>query len=220
MRHLFDKELKTVTEQVIQMGHQVDQMLKDVVLALKDGDVEKAIELEKYDDEIDQMENQIENLCIDIIATQCPIARDLRRITTILRMISDLERIADHCVNIARIVIENKGRPFMKPLVDLPNMQDICSVMIHDSIESFIHSDYKQAYTVINRDDEVDAIYEKIYIELLNILTQNNEEMDPVVKEQVIMLLLIGRYLERIADHATNVSERVIYMVTGKLVKG
>lgn len=218
MRHVFEQELDNVTEQVIIMGRQVDQMLTDVVLALKEGDVEKAMSIKKFDDTIDQMEVDIENLCIEIIARQCPIARDLRRITTILRMISDLERIADHCVNIARVIIDNDGRPFMKPLIDLPRMQDICSTMISDSIEAFIKSDHKLAYEVIRRDDEVDDIYENIYVELLNLLTGKNQDISDVIKEQVIMLLLIGRYLERIADHATNVSERVIYMVTGKMV--
>lgn len=217
MRNLFERELQGVTDQVIDMGKQVDKMLSDVINALQNKKIELAKEIVERDDVIDDIEHEIENMCIDIIATQCPIASDLRRITTILRMITDLERIADHCVNIAKVVIDNNGRAFMKPLVDLPKMQTICSGMISDSIESFIREDHLMALDVIKTDDSVDDLYESIYKELLEMLYAEKDKSEQI-KEQVIMLLLIGRYLERIADHATNVAERVIYMVTGKVV--
>lgn len=212
MRNVFEQELAGVTSDVIQMAKAVDAMLKDSIDALTNKNLDKAKEIIKRDDIIDKMELDIEDQCINIIARQCPIASDLRRITTILRMISDLERVADHCVNISKVVIANNGRDFVKPLVDLPRMQTICSEMIADAITSFMEEDEKLARKIIQRDDEVDAIYERIYVELLSMLTE-----DKGLKDQVVMLLLIGRYLERIADHTTNVAERTVYMITGSL---
>jgi|LGVF01.2.fsa_nt_gb phosphate transport system protein len=212
MRDLFEQELRDVTTKVIKMAKSVDRMLTDVIRTLQEKDLKLAKEIINRDDVIDKMELDIEDECVIITARQCPIARDLRRINTILRMISDLERIADHCVNIAKVVISNNGRDFIKPLIDLPRMQMICSEMITSAIESFINEDVDAARLVIKRDDEVDAIYERIYVELLGMLTE-----DSGLKDQVVMLLLIGRYLERIADHTTNVAERTVYMVTGLL---
>jgi len=211
MRNVFEQELRDVTTEVIKMAKQVDVMLTDSIYSLQNKDLEMAKEIINRDDIIDQLEMDIEDQCINIIAKQSPIARDLRRINSILRMINDLERIADHCVNISKVVIANNGRDFVKPLIDLPRMQLICSEMIRDAIASFMDEDIKKARAIIKRDDEVDAIYERIYVELLVMLTE-----DSGLKDQVVMLLLIGRYLERIADHTTNVAERTIYMMTGQ----
>ena len=211
MRNVFEQELRDVTTEVIKMAKKVDVMLSDSIRALQEKDLETAKEIINRDDVIDKMELDIEDQCINIIAKQSPVARDLRRINTILRMINDLERIADHCVNISKVVIANNGRDFLKPLVDLPRMQVICSEMIDDAIISFMEEDVMKARSIVKRDDEVDIIYEKIYVELLGMLAE-----DSGLKDQVVMLLLIGRYLERIADHTTNVAERTIYMMTGQ----
>lgn len=211
MRNVFEQELRDVTTEVIKMAKKVDTMLTDSINSLQNKDLKMAKSIINNDDIIDQLEMDIEDQCINIIAKQSPIARDLRRINSILRMISDLERIADHCVNISKVVIANNGRDFVKPLVDLPRMQMICSEMIHDAIVSFMNEDVNKARAIIKRDDEVDAIYERIYVELLVMLTE-----DSGLKDQIVMLLLIARYLERIADHTTNVAERTIYMVTGQ----
>ncbi|MCH4891278.1 phosphate signaling complex protein PhoU [Acidaminobacter sp. JC074] len=210
MRNVYVQELKDVTSEVIQMAGLVQEMLKDVMHALENKDLDLAKKIIASDDKIDKMELDIEDHCIDLIATQNPIASDLRRITTILRMITDLERIADHCVNIAKVVIANNGRNFVKPLVDLPRMRVICSEMIEEAIRSFTNEDVDLAREVIKRDDEVDMIYERIYLELLAMLSEDSD-----LKDQVVLLLLIGRYLERIADHTTNISERTIYMMLG-----
>lgn len=218
MRTVFEQELIDVTDKVITMANEVNIMLHDAIEALQYKNLDLASEIIKRDDIIDEQELIIEDLCIHIIATQCPIASDLRRITTILKIISDLERIADHSVNISKVVLDNQGRNFMKPLVDLPKMQKLCSEMIGDVIEAFVIEDHKKALRIIKKDDEVDRLYEGIYQELLNMLSVTEQQALPVNKEQVIMLLLIGRYLERIADHTTNVAERIIYMVTGKMI--
>lgn len=214
MRKLFEKELSNVTTHVIDMGQNVDATLKKVINALKNKDLSAAKEIINNDDFFDEMEVSIEEECVDIIATQHPMASDLRRITTVLRIITDLERIADHCVNISKVVLSNNGRDFMKPLVDLPRMQELCSIMISGAIESFTKEDEDLAKRIINMDDEVDELYERVYSELLGMLSENHN-----LKDQVVLLLLIGRYLERIADHATNVAEKVVYMVSGKRYK-
>lgn len=211
MRRNYETELKKLTLEVVEMATLVDTMLNDAIKALQTKDLELAKDLVDRDDLIDDKEIYIEELCISLIATQCPIASDLRRVNTILRMITDLERIADHCVNISKAVLTNNGRDFMKPLVDLPRMQVICSNMISDAIACFVDEDHEKAKEIISRDQEVDELYEKIYKELLGILV-NHQEM----QDQAVLLLLIGRYLERVADHTTNIAERVIYMVTGK----
>lgn len=211
MRKLFEEELNNVTNNVIDMGKNVDTTLKKAINALKNKDLAAANEIINNDDFFDEMEVSIEEECVDIIATQHPMASDLRRITTVLRIITDLERIADHCVNISKVVLSNNGRDFMKPLVDLPRMQELCSIMISGAIDSFTKEDEDLARKIINMDDEVDELYERIYSELLGMLSENHN-----LKDQVVLLLLIGRYLERIADHATNVAERVVYMVSGK----
>ncbi len=210
MRNMYVQELRNVTNEVIQMASLVKKMLTDVMYSLENKDLDLAKKIIAVDDLIDKKELEIEDHCIDLIATQNPIASDLRRITTILRMITDLERIADLCVNIAKIVVTNNGRDFIKPLVDLPRMQTICSEMIDQAITSFTDENVDLARHVIFRDDEVDIIYESIYLELLAMLSEDSE-----LKDQVVLLLLIGRYLERVADHATNISERTIYMMLG-----
>ena len=210
MRNMYLQELRDVTNEVIQMANLVKKMLMDVMYSLENKDLHLAKKIIAIDDLIDKKELEIEDHCIDLIATQNPIASDLRRITTILRMITDLERIADLCVNIAKIVVTNNGRDFIKPLIDLPRMQSICSEMIEQAITSFIKEDVDLARHVISRDDEVDTIYESIYLELLTMLSEDSE-----LKDQIVLLLLIGRYLERIADHTTNISERTIYMMLG-----
>ncbi len=210
MRNMYLQELRDVTNEVIQMANLVKKMLMDVMYSLENKDLHLAKKIIAIDDLIDKKELEIEDHCIDLIATQNPIASDLRRITTILRMITDLERIADLCVNIAKIVVTNNGRDFIKPLIDLPRMQTICSEMIEQAIASFIKEDVDLARHVICRDDEVDIIYESIYLELLTMLSEDSE-----LKDQIVLLLLIGRYLERIADHTTNISERTIYMMLG-----
>jgi len=207
---MYVQELRNVTNEVIQMACLVKKMLTDVMYSLENKDLDLAKKIIAVDDLIDKKELEIEDHCIDLIATQNPIASDLRRITTILRMITDLERIADLCVNIAKIVVTNNGRDFIKPLVDLPRMQTICSEMIDQAITSFTDENVDLARHVIFRDDEVDIIYESIYLELLAMLSEDSE-----LKDQVVLLLLIGRYLERVADHATNISERTIYMMLG-----
>ena len=164
----------------------------------------------KNDLRINDYEEKIEDMCIQFIATQNPVGSDLRRIFSILKIITDLERIGDHAENIARISKTIGDEKFIKPLVDIPKMTVICREMVSNSINSYIHQDLDMALITAKMDDQVDDLYKKIYLELLDLIEVKKEN-----KNQIIGLLLVGRYLERIADHSTNICERVTFMITG-----
>jgi phosphate transport system protein len=207
---LVDQQMK-IHEKLIKMSVLVEESVGHSVKALTDSNIKMAEEVILKDDMIDLYENEIEDLCIEMIATQNPMAGDLRRLFTILKLISDLERIGDNAENIAKTVKRLEGQVMIKPLIDIPKMAKIAKDMIYNSINAYIDMNYELAVITVKMDDEVDRLYENIYNELLDLLEGNAQ-----YKDQVIGLLLIGRYLERIADHATNICERVAYMITGK----
>jgi phosphate transport system protein len=182
------------------------------VKALKEQDVELADDVLKKDDEIDQLDLEIEQECMMLLALQQPLAKDLRTIATILKIITDLERMGDNAVNIAKIVSKIGKEPLIKPLVDIPKMADICQQMVRQSLDAFVNEDIKIAEEVGKRDEEVDELYEKVVREVLVLISKKNDFID-----QGTNLMFVGRYLERIADHSTNICERIIYMVTGEL---
>ncbi|MBS4540101.1 phosphate signaling complex protein PhoU [Clostridium sp. D2Q-11] len=210
MRKYFDKELENLHDSLLKMGVMVEEMIDiSIDSLLKQDDVlaDKVIEL---DDRVDEMEIKIEKKCLELIALQQPMAKDLRDISAILKIITDLERIGDHGVNIAKVTKKLSKEDYIKPLIDIPRMANISKKMIRKSLDSFVKKDIELAKEAAKMDDEIDDIYEKIYLELLEMLTQNKEIMT-----QVVNLLFIGRYIERIADHTTNICERIIYMVSG-----
>ncbi|KPU28335.1 PhoU family transcriptional regulator [Caloranaerobacter sp. TR13] len=213
MRKHFDQQLKELHDSLLKMGTMVEKAIDIAIQSLIEQDIEKAKKVIEIDDKIDALEVQIEEKCLDLIALQQPIARDLRKISTILKIITDLERIGDHAVNIAEVVIKIGKEKFIKPLIDIPKMADIVKEMVKNSLNSYIKEDLKLAKEVAQKDEIVDNIYKDIYIELLELLTKNKKNMP-----QTINLLLIGRYLERVADHTTNICERIIYMITGERV--
>ncbi|SHH70617.1 phosphate uptake regulator, PhoU [Caloranaerobacter azorensis DSM 13643] len=213
MRKHFDLQLKELHDSLLKMGTMVEEAIDMAVQSLIEQDVEKAKRVIENDDNIDILEMQIEEKCLDLIALQQPIARDLRRISTILKIITDLERIGDHAVNIAEVAIKIGKEKFIKPLIDIPKMADIVKKMVKNSLNSYIEEDLKLAREVAQMDEIVDNIYRDIYIELLELLTKNEKNI-----LQTINLLLIGRYLERVADHTTNICERIIYMINGERV--
>ncbi|WP_197051384.1 phosphate signaling complex protein PhoU [Caloranaerobacter azorensis] len=213
MRKHFDLQLKELHDSLLKMGTMIEEAIDMAVQSLIEQDVEKAKRVIENDDNIDILEMQIEEKCLDLIALQQPIARDLRRISTILKIITDLERIGDHAVNIAEVAIKIGKEKFIKPLIDIPKMADIVKKMVKNSLNSYIEEDLKLAREVAQMDEIVDNIYRDIYIELLELLTKNEKNIP-----QTINLLLIGRYLERVADHTTNICERIIYMINGERV--
>jgi phosphate transport system protein len=209
-RHLFDKELEELHLELIKMGSLVEESIDNTILALKKQDVELARRIFKNDDIIDDLERKIERICMNLIATQQPLAKDLRTISTALKIITDMERIADHSSDIAEITIRMANEKYIKPLIDIPKMADLAKIMVNKSIDAYIKQDIDLAQTVCNSDDEVDNLFSKITLELINIMKNNSEAI-----EQAIDFMLIAKYLERMADHATNIGEWVIFNVTG-----
>lgn len=214
MRTEYTQQLKDLQIKLLKMGSLVQHIIEEALQALLNQDMEKAKKIYLMDDRIDALELEIEVECMRLIALQQPMAKDLRIIGTILKAITDLERMGDHAVNIAKQTELIGEEPFIKPLVDIPRMARLSENMVAKALDSFMKEDVNLAREVAHDDDEVDEIYESIYTELLEMMIH-----DQKIIKQAINLLLIGRFLERIADHATNIGERVIYMVTGERVE-
>ncbi|MHB9093108.1 MAG: phosphate signaling complex protein PhoU [Eubacteriales bacterium] len=211
-RHAFDRALEELQQEILRMGSLVEQAIYNAVHSLAKQDVPLADEVIEGDKIIDQMEYDIENRCLKLIATQQPIAGDLRKISTGFKIITDLERMADNSVGIARITKRIAGQPLIKPLVDIPRMAALARQMVKDGLDAYVKGDVDLARTLNDKDDQVDHIYSQIFRELLTYMME-----DPKTITQATHLLFVGRYLERIADHATNIGERVVYLVTGEL---
>ncbi|MBN4074344.1 MAG: phosphate transport system regulatory protein PhoU [Alkaliphilus sp.] len=214
MRNVFEQQLQELNILLLKMGTMVQEIIECSVNALINQDLELAERIDSMDDKIDSLELIIEDKCMNLIALQQPMAKDLRVIATILKIITDLERMGDHAVNISRVTIKIGNEPFIKPLIDIPKMAKLTQEMVHSSLNAFTSRDIGLAKKIALDDDQVDDLYEKIYTELIKKMIQ-----DKKIVEQATNLIFIGRYLERIADHSTNICERVIYMVTGELVE-
>lgn len=213
MRLALQRQMKEIEDMLLKMGAMVEEMLDLSIASLLERDMEMAKNIINMDEQVDELEILIESKSSMILATQNPLASDLRKITSIGKIITDLERIGDHCVNIAKITLEIGSDEFVKELIDIPEMTKVAKVMIRKCLDSYIAEDIELAKNIAMKDDIVDKLYEDVYNDLLNIIAEKGE-----VKKQVIQLLLVGRYLERIADHSTNICERVIYMVSGERV--
>lgn len=210
-RREFDLGLEEMQKLLADMGARVDKALTDSMHALKNGDIETARTIVKDDPELNQMEEKISEIGAKLIATQQPVAKDLRRILIAFKISSDLERMGDLSVDIAKVVLRLEGQELIKPLIDLPRMADIVSVMIQESVQSYMDENVDLAYKSAKDDDHVDALYAQIIRELFSLMVDN-----PKTVSQAMLLSFVGRYIERIADHATNISESVVYLVTGK----
>ena len=214
MREHFAKDIELLKEMFIVMGKKSQQVIKLAVESLKEQDLEKANLAIRLDDAVDELEYEIENKCLLLIALQQPIAKDLRSLGTLLKVITDMERVADYGVNIAKVTLAIGNEKLIKPLVDIPKMGAIIEEMLDKSMESFMKENIQLARTVAEMDDQVDGLYKNIHDELLSIMAEN-----PSVLKQATSLLLVARHLERIADHTTNICERIIYMVTGERIE-
>lgn len=215
MRVGFDKELEKLERDVLRMGSIVEEAVVKAIRALANQDLDLADEVISNDREVDLLEVQIEEKCIALLALQCPLGRDLRLIGTTLKITTDLERVGDNAVNIMEVVKRIGHEPLIKPLIDIPRMANLAEKMLKDSLDAFVRRDVTLAEQVRLRDDEVDEIYVGLYDELMGYVFPGGEEYKV---RQAINLLFISYYLERIADHATNIAERVVYLVTGQAV--
>lgn len=212
-RNYFDQELQELQVSLLKMSSMVEETLRDSVKGLKTQNVELAQKVIDDDDKIDDMEIEVEDKCLKLIALQSPLAKDLRVIATALKIITDLERIGDYAVDISKITIKLAKEIYIKELIDIPRMAEIAVDMVKGSIDAYVNLNIEEAREVAKSDDEMDALYKQIFRELLFIMME-----DPRTVHQATYFLLISRYLERIGDHVTNICERIIYAVTSEHV--
>jgi phosphate transport system protein len=194
------------------MGKEAEVVLENALRALAQRDVALAEETISRDDNVDRMRFDIEARCMELIATQQPAARDLRRIFAAISIASDVERVADYSVDICLTAKRLADRPLFKPLVDIPRMEQMVVRMLKDSLDGFVSRDLSLIEAMIKEDDQVDHLYRYLHDELCEFMKK-----DPDLVDQAVQLVLISRYLERIADHITNIGERVYYVETGEL---
>ena len=215
MRNRFDRQLVQLNNELIEMGGMIEKAISDTVKALVNQDIELASNVIEYDEEIDHQEREIEQLCLKLLLQQQPVAKDLRLISAALKMITDMERIGDHAADISELTIQMAGKPYVKELEHIKAMAKESMVMLVDSIEAYVNLDLTKARKVIAQDDVVDDLFIKVKSELINLIHRNAD-----AGEQETDLLMVAKYLERIGDHATNISEWVIYYITGEHVSG
>ncbi|MGI1691145.1 phosphate signaling complex protein PhoU [Thermoanaerobacter uzonensis] len=207
----FEKELEELHYDVLKMGSLVEEAIANAIASLVNHDTELAQKVIDDDDRIDKMEVEIDNKCAKIIVTQQPIARDLRIVLTGLKIVTDLERMADHAVDIAKTTLRIAHQKYIKPLIDIPRMAEIVREMVKMSLDSYVRQDLELARAIGEKDDIVDALYKQVFRELLTYMMEDPRNID-----QATQFLFVARYLERIADHATNICEWVIYLDTGE----
>lgn len=213
-RESFDRALKELQDDLLLLGSMVDRAIERSVKALKDRDFEESRRIIEDDLKINQKRWEIEDKCIQLIATQQPMATDLRFIAAVMNIITDLERMGDHAEGIAKINLMIGEEPLLKPLIDIPRMADKCREMLRGALDAFISRDADAAMKIAEEDDEVDALYNQVYRELLTYMIS-----DPRTITRATYLLWAAHNLERIADRVTNICERVVFTATGRMVE-
>ena len=212
-RYLFDSELAELNSEMIEMGSLIEQAIESAIQALIHQDVEIARKTIADDETVDAQERKIEALCLKLLMQQQPVARDLRTISSALKMITDMERVGDHAADISEIILMMDGKPYIKDLEHIKAMAKETTYMLNSSIDAFVHKDQMLAANVITHDDVVDELYCSVKKKLIGLIHQNPEN-----GEQAMDLMSIAKYFERIGDHATNIAEWVIFSITGKHV--
>lgn len=216
-RHIdreYEAELERLRELVLLMGARVEEMLTRAMSAFEQNDSRAARATIEVDGSVDKLELEIDELCLQILARRQPVASDLRFITTTLKLVTDLERIGDLCVNLCERVVEFASEPLPKGTTPIPKIAEAAHSMLHDALDAFVARDAARAEDVMGRDSVVDAYYAQLFPELIARMMA-----DPQVVFRSTRLLSIGKYLERIADHATNIAEMVVFMVRGEDVR-
>ena len=211
MRNRFDRQLKKLNDELIDMGSMIEKSIEKALVALVTQNVEKAREVIAYDLEIDRQEREIESLCMKLLLQQQPVARDLRLISSALKMITDMERIGDQAADIAELAIFMAEKPYIKELKHITQMGQETMVMVVTSVDAFVEKDLQKAQEVLVHDDIVDQLFDAVKSELIEMIHQDKE-----IGEQATDLLMVAKYFERIGDHATNIAEWVIYSMTGE----
>jgi phosphate transport system protein len=212
IRTTFHKKLREIQDEVLVMGSMAEKALMSSVKALKERDIELAHQIITEDIKVNQKRFAIEEKCIQLIATQQPMASDLRTIISALNIVGEVERIGDHAEGIAKIVLMIGDAPPLKPLIDIPRMTEKTVDMLHRSLDTFVKRDADTARKIVAEDDEVDNLYDQVFRELLTFMAE-----DPKTITRATRLIWVAHNLERSADRVTNICERVVYMVTGKM---
>lgn len=211
-REALQNALRDLEKEVLSLGGMVARAIRESVEALKKRDLNRSKEIIKEDLAINAKRFEIEEKCLSLIATQQPMAGDLRIIAAALNIITDLERMGDHAEGIAKISIMIGNEPLVKPLIDIPRMAEKAVSMLERSLKAFVERDVEVARKLCDEDDEVDALYDQIYRELLVLMIDN-----PKIIKGATYLLWVAHNLERIADRVTNIAERIVFMATGKM---
>ena len=214
MQRHFHEELEALKQTLLAMGGLVEDQIRRVMRALIERDDVIAQEVIDRDRQVNAYDVEIDEQCVSLLALHQPAAGDLRFITTAMKIVTDLERIGDQAVNIAQRVLELNREPQLKPYIDLPRMAERAQRMVKESLDAFVARDTALARQVCGEDAEVDALKEQIFRELLTFMME-----DPRTIPRAIRVILISRFMERVADHATNIAEMVVYMVEGKMVR-
>jgi phosphate transport system protein len=211
---IFDDELQKLKEKILKMGSMVEDAIKNSINALVERDNALAIKVIDNDRIVNTLDVEIDEESIRLIALRQPKASDLRFITTAMKITTDLERMGDLAVNIAERALELNEEPILKPYIDIPKMRSIAQRMTQDALDAFVRKDKRLARDVIIRDDEVDDLKHIVLQELAFFMVQ-----DPKTVSRAMKISFVATYLERIADHATNIAEMVIYLVEGKIIR-
>ena len=210
MRNRFDMQLETLNSQLIHMGELCEIAINRATKALEKGSMEEAREVREADEEIDQMEKDIERLCLKLLLQQQPVARDLRQISAALKMITDMERFGDQAADIAEIIIsENKSEAMDIPMI--VKMSEAAVKMVRDSVTAYVEKDLELSRRVMDADDEVDEMFEENKNHLIHFIAEQKGDQG----REAIDLIMVAKYLERIGDHATNIAEWVEFSITG-----
>ena len=213
LRSDYDRALADLQTRLAEMGRHVESATRNALQALQNQDLELAQQVIDADDEIDQLQDTLENDCVMLLATQQPAARDLRSVMSAVHIAVELERMGDYAEGIAKISIRIGHQPLVKPLIDIPRMAEIALKMLNDSLQSYADRDEWLARKVCADDDAIDDLYNQVYRELLTYMLA-----DPGTIERATYLLWVAHNLERIADRATNIGERVLWLVSGHTV--
>ena len=213
MRDKYINQLRKLNNLLIEMGHLIEESIELAVTALVNQDVEKAKRAIAFDENIDDMEKEIENLCLNLLLCQQPVAKDLRFVSAAMKMVTDMERIGDQAADISEITLLLAKEPYIKELYNIKKMAVETTDMVMKSIEAYIENNSKKARDVIAQDDVVDALFQDTKTELITLINENIEN-----GEQAADFLMIAKYFERIGDHATNIAEWVIFSIEGEMV--
>ena len=209
----FKKQLEQLNDQMITMGSMIENAIETAITALVSQDTERAEEAIAFDMEIDAQERNIEQLCYKLLLMQQPVASDLRVVSATMKMITDMERIGDHASDISELTLLMAGKPYLREITDIEEMAKQTTVMVTDSVDAYVNRDLELAKKVIQMDDEVDELFNKIKSEIIGEIRAGLDD-----GEQTTDLLMAAKYFERIGDHATNIAEWVIFSLTGEHV--